>query len=245
MRAALFLAFQLLRTPRHRRHIEQMGDYVAKISNPNVRGIAQVRIVPEPNLHLDYMTKTVFKLSEAFYGRPTMLVTIDEPLFITCDEPVILVTNGDQSHVRHLPTCFKSARRRAKDARKPSRNRRRKADTFHGYPTRPGAAQAVEVALPLTPRTLFVVGPRGANGPLHRAANGAEAIALAEDVNEHLIVQAYQWVAANPGHPTFHDMLLPSPGLIVQVCDGGSVFSRDLDQPPSPRGPALLGRDWR
>jgi len=120
----------------HDLHASTVADYVAKISNPNVRGIAQVRIVPEPNLHLDYMTKTVFKLSEAFYGRPTMLVTIDEPLFITCDEPVILVTNGDQSHVRHLPTCFESARRRAKDARKPSRNRRRKADT--SMSTRPG-----------------------------------------------------------------------------------------------------------
>jgi hypothetical protein len=73
-----------------------------------VRGINQVRVVPEPNEHLNHMTKSVFKLSEVFFGRPTMLITIDQPLFITADEPVIYVTAGDQSHVRHSPNCFKN-----------------------------------------------------------------------------------------------------------------------------------------
>jgi hypothetical protein len=122
---ALFVAFQLLRTPRHRREVELMGDYIVRTQHRHVRGIDQVQVVPDPNFHLEYMTKAVFKLSEVFYGRPRMLVTTDQSLFITCDEPVILVTYGDRSHIRHLPTCGKTARRRTKDAKKPSRNRRR------------------------------------------------------------------------------------------------------------------------
>jgi hypothetical protein len=243
MRVALFLAFQLLRTPRHRREVELMGDYIVRTQHRHVRGISQVRVVPDPNFHLEYMTKAVFKLSEVFYGRPTMLVTLDQPLFITCDEPVVLVTYGDRSHIRHLPSCSKTARRRAKDAKKPSRNRRRNADTLHVYPTRPGAAQAVEVGLPLTPRTLFVIGPRGENRPLHQAVTGAEAVALADEVNGRLIAHAYEWVAANPVHPTFRELTFPAPGPIIQACDGGTAISRDLDQPPSPRRPSLLGRD--
>jgi len=243
MRVALFVAFHLVRTPRHRREGELMGDYLARTQHRHVPGIGQVRVVPDPNHHLQYMTKVVFRLSDVFYGRPTTLVTIDQPLFITCDEPVILVTDGDRDHVRHLPACGKTARRRRKDAKKPSRNRRRKADILHVYPTRPGAAQAFEVALPLTPRTLFVMGPRNENRPIHRTLTGAEAVALAYDVNGRLIVQAYDWVAASPAHPTFRGLPFPAPGPIIQVCDGGTAMSRDLDGPPSPRRPSLLGRD--
>lgn len=243
MHVALFIAFQLLRTPRHRREIELMGDYVIRTQHRHVPGISQVRAVPEPNLHLELMTKTVYRLSDVFYGRPTTLVTIDQPLFITGDEPVILVTHGDRSHIRHLPTCGKTTRQRNKDARKPSRNRRRNTDTLHVYPTRPGAAQAAEVGIPLTPHTLLVIGPPGETRPLHQTRTGAEAVTLADDVNSRLTAQAFNWVAAHPAHPTFRDMPLPAPGPIIQVCDGGTGLSRSLDQPPSPRSPSLLGRD--
>jgi hypothetical protein len=190
------------------------------------------------------MTKNVFKLSEIFYGRPTMVVTIDEPLLITCDEPVILITRDDGTHVQHLPTCGKTARQRAKAAKRPSRNRRRNADTIHMYPSRPGAAQAVEVWLPLSPQALFVIGPRATDGPLQRRLTGADAAELANDVNDRLVRQAYEWVAANPAHPTFHNLPFPAPGPIVQVCGGRTAIARDLDQAPEPRRPSLLGRGW-
>jgi hypothetical protein len=244
MRLALYLAFQFLRTPKRRREIELIGDYIIRTEHQHVRGINQVRVVPEPNEHLNHMTKSVFKLSEVFFGRPTMLITIDQPLFITADEPVIYVTAGDQSHVRHRPNCFKNETRRQKESRKPSRNRRRNMDLLHVYPTRPGALQAIEVGLPLTPRSLLVLGPPGANGPAQRTVTGAEAEMLAADVNRRLIEQAFQWVAAQPTHPTFQAMDFPAPGPLVLACDGGSPRSRELDQAPSPRRPVLLGRDW-
>jgi hypothetical protein len=48
-------------------------------------------------------------------------------------------------------------------------------DLLHVYPTRPGALQAIEVGLPLTPRSLLVLGPPGANGPTQRTVTGTEA----------------------------------------------------------------------
>jgi hypothetical protein len=242
MKLALFLAFQILRTPRQRRQMELMGDYVIRSLNQHVPGINDITVRPEPNFHLEYMTKAVPKMSEYFYGRPIILITLDRPLFITCDEPVILVTDGDESHIKHLPGCARTAKQRRRSARKPSRTRSRNADTVHAYPARPGAGQATEVGLTLNPRTLLVLGPWGERGPLRRAVRGPEAIALANDVNERLIEQAYDWVAANPSHKGFRELPFPSPGPIVQVCDGGTTMARDLDNAPTPRRPSLLGR---
>ncbi|WUJ12582.1 DUF4238 domain-containing protein [Actinoplanes sp. NBC_00393] len=244
MHLAIFLAFQLQRTPQYRRMTELLGDFLAKTHNSDVPGIDQVRVVPEPNLHLEHMSKAAPRLSELFFDRPALIVTLDQPLFITCDEPVVLVTNGS-SHVEHTAACFKTKNQRRKAARRPSRGRMRNADIVHIYPTRPPAGAAVEVALPLTPRTLLVLGPRGTIGPLAHSLAGAEAAAYAADVNNRLVEQAYGWVAAHPDHPTFRSLVFPPPGPLVRACDGGSKFSQDLDKAPSPRRPALLGRGWK
>jgi hypothetical protein len=204
--------------------VELLGDFLAKAQNSQVPGIEQVRVVPEPNFHLEQMTKMVPRLSELFFDRPALLLTLDQPLFITCDEPVVLVTDG-ASPVEHAAACFKTRAQRKKAARRPSRGRLRNADIVHVYPTRPPAGTAVEVAMPLTPRTLLVLGPRGTIGPLTCNLTGAEAVAYATDVNARLVEQAYGWVAAHPDHPTFRSLVFPPPGPIVRACDGGTKFS--------------------
>jgi hypothetical protein len=241
---SVYLAFQLVRTPRHRREVELMGDYLVRSTHATQPGITQVRAVPEPNLHLDYLAKAGPKLAEALFDRPVTLLTIDQPLFITCDEAVILLTEDDADHVRHLPSCFKTQRQRQRSARKPRRQRRtRHVDTIHTYTTRPGVGQASEVAIPLTPHHLLVLGPRGApQEHPHRRAEGDDASTIAEDVNTRLLTHAYLWVAAHPAHPTFTDVVFPAPRPIIQVCDGNTSFARDLDRPPTPRQPQLLGR---
>ncbi|XVV17870.1 DUF4238 domain-containing protein [Actinoplanes sp. CA-131856] len=244
MHLGFFLAFQLQRTPQHRRMLELLGDFLAKTQHAHVPGIDQVRVVPEPNLHLEQMTKMVPRLSELFFDRPALLVTLDQPLLITCDEPIVLVTDGS-SHIKHTAACSKTGKQRKKAARKPSRNRLRNADVMHVYPTRPPAGAAVEVALPLSPRTLLVLGPPGTVGPLVCGLAGEEAHAYADNVNARLIDQAYGWVAAHPDHPTFRSLEFPPPGPLVQACDGGTKFSRDLDEAPNPRRPELLGRGWQ
>jgi hypothetical protein len=57
-----------------------------------------------------------------------------------------------------------------------------------------------------------------------------------------VLLYAYQWVAAHPEHPTFAGMVFPDLEPVIRVCDGGSQFAHDLDRPPDPRQPQLLGR---
>jgi hypothetical protein len=138
MALALYLSFQLVRTPRHRRETELLADHSIKLVNQHkMPNPADWVVVPHPNLHIGYMASLAFKAAEIFYGRPVTLVTLDRPLFITCDEPVILVVESD--HVQHMPACFKTTRQRIKAAKRPSRGRRRNWDILHYYPTRPGS----------------------------------------------------------------------------------------------------------
>jgi len=244
MALALFLAFQLVRTPRHRRETELLADYSTKFVNQDkFRDPAEWTVVPHPNLHIGLMTSMVFKLAEVLYGRPVTLVTLDRPLFITCDEPVILAVEGD--HVRHLPGCFKTTKQRIKARRRPSRTRRRNWDTVHWYPSRPGVAQADEVALTISPRSTLVVGPRAKPAPLQVPMDGDDATEFADEVNRRLIDQAYIWVAAHPEHATFADLEFPPPKPILQACDGGTALARDLAKPPEKRYPERLGQRWR
>jgi hypothetical protein len=148
----------------------------------------------------------------------------------------------DESHMRHAASCHRSTRRRKRDGRNPGRNRQRNADIIHIYPTRPGAAQTTEVGLPLTPRTSLILRPRGMTTPLRCSITGADAVALADDVNARLVEHADNWVAAHPDHPTLRSMPFPPPGPVVWTCDGGTSASRQTEQAPSPRRPELLGR---
>lgn len=243
LHVCIFLAFQLVRTPRHRREMELMGDYVIRATHESTPGIADVRVVPDPNLHLEYFTKNAPKLAEALFDRPTTLLTIDSPLFITADEPVILEMAGNASHVQHLATCYQTPGRDRQGIGMPDSTQLKHGDTIHVYPSRPGVDQAAAVAIPLNPRTLLTLGPKGEHqGQPHHHLHGEEAMDLAEDVNALLITHAYQWVAAHPEHRTFAGMVFSEPTPIIQVCDGGTQFARDLDRPPEPRQPQLRGR---
>jgi hypothetical protein len=238
---SIFLAFQLVRTPRHRREFELMGDYLIRSTNASTPDIGEIRVVPDPNLHLEYFTRSAPRLAEALFGRPSVLVTIDRPLFITGDEPVILEMPDGVSHVQHLPTCSPPDRRGLRRSRR--RENLAYGDTVHTYPNRPGVEQAAEVAIPLTPQALLVLGTKAEpQGPPHYHLAGADAMSLADKVNGRVLLYAYQWVAAHPEHPTFAGMVFPDLEPVIRVCDGGSQFAHDLDRPPDPRQPQLLGR---
>lgn len=244
MALALHLSFQVVRTPRQRREMELLADHSIKLVNQDkLRNPTEWVVAPHPNLHIGYMTTAAFKLAETLYGRPVTLVTLDRPLFITCDEPVILIVEGD--HVQHLPACFKTTKQRIKAAKRPSRHRRRNWSVLHYYPSRPGLAQAEEVALPISPRSILVLGPKISLTPLHIRLNGEDATEFADEVNRRLIDQAYLWVAASPYHPTFADLTFPPPKPIVQACDGGTAMARALDKPPAKRHPERLSNRWR
>jgi len=244
MALALYLSFQVVRTPRHRREMELLADHSVKLMNQDkLPNPTEWVVVPHPNLHIGYMASAAFKLAETLYGRPVTLVTLDRPLFITCDEPVVLVVEGD--HVQHVRACFKTTRQRMKAAKRPSRHRRRNWDVLHYYPSRPGLGQAEEVGLPISPRSILVLGSKTSPAPLHVRLNSDDAAEFADDVNRRLIEQAYVWAAANPDHATFADMEFPPPKPILQACDGGTAIARALDRPPEKRNPERLSNRWR
>ena len=91
--------------------------------------------------------------------RPVQIARIDTPLFVTCDEPV-LVDNDD--YVQHLPECSltcEQIRRRRKRAAAASVTYEQ---TIHVWPTRPAGVQVADaIAMPLTPSALLVLGPAG------------------------------------------------------------------------------------
>lgn len=241
---ATFIAFQLVRGVRKRREIELMADWSVKFTNGDKfkpRELEELTVVPHPNEHLRTFGHTPEAMAHVMADRPVTLVTLDEPLLIVCDEPVIV--NVPEGHVRHLPTCNLAGGRSQK---KKKGRRKMGAQIVHVYPTRPSGVEiAAEIALPVTPRGVLILGPRGGSGDPQAQLIGAEAKVFAERVNRCLIDNSYAWVAAHPDNEDFRAIEIAPPGPIVAVCDGGSVMSRNLQAAPNPHQPALLRKGWR
>jgi hypothetical protein len=245
---AQFMAFQLLRGPRKRREIELLADWWVKFMNqdkipPPV--LASGRAVPHPNEHLRILTTAPKQLARFLAERPAILITLDRPLLITCDEPVIVNVTDD--NVGHRPECSITQRQiQIRMRKKKARRRGSVRQIVHHYPTRSQAvALAEEVGIPLSPRALLLLGPIGAEyQPSSVKLTGDEAESFAQDINARLVDNAYEWVAAHPDHETFADMTFPDPGPILLVCDGGTVMSEQMREAPTPRRPQRLRKDW-
>ena len=185
-----FLSFQMVRGPRKRREIELEADYAAKLQaggQLTAQDLREITAVVHPNEHIRLMGPTAYKIFECLMPRPVQVVRIDAPLFVTCDEPV-LVDNDD--HVQHRPECFLT--------REQVRRRRRRAaaagvkyeEIVHIWPTRPsGVAVADAIVMPLTPSALLVLGRVGEVPVPEVLFEGDEARGLAEDVNAALVAR--------------------------------------------------------
>jgi hypothetical protein len=239
-----FIAFQMVRGPRKRREMELEADYAVKLQAGDQlteQDLREITAVPHPNEHIRLMGPLSYQIFRFLMPRPVQIARIDAPLFVTCDEPV-LVDNDD--HVKHLAECSLT--------RQQIRRRRKRTATadatyeqiIHVWPTRPAGVQVADaIAMPLTPSALLVLGPEGEQPLPEVFFHGDEARELAEDVNAALVAQAYEWVAARPDHPSFRDWTFPLPGPLIGVCDGGSVMSQQLKSAPPHRWQRLR-RDW-
>jgi hypothetical protein len=240
-----FLAFQLVRGERKRRELELMADYMAKVQAGQQltrRDLETLTAVPHPNEHLRMMCKTVETVAPYVGNRPLSVVFLDQPLLITGDEPVIVNVGTD--YPQHQPDCFITRKELARRRRAGVKSGGKWSQIVHIYYTRPsGVADAMEIALPLTPKSILFLGPIGADSEPRARLQGAEAEHLASLVNEQVIAQSLSWVAANPAHPHFTSMVFPPASPLLAVCDGGSVMSEQLKNAPDPRRPRLL-RDW-
>lgn len=243
---AQFLSLQIVRGPRRRREIELEIDYFAKVQTGHLltdKDLQELVVVPHPNEHLSIIGPTAFAIFEYLLNRPVCLIVIDKPLFITCDEPVLV--NVGKDHVVHNADCFITARDLEKRKRKAFKRGRDYRQVIHMYPTRPsGVAEAAEIAITVSPRSLVVLGPIGASSTPRCQLSGAEAEELAQRVNGDLVNQAFDWVAAHPENSSFRDMEFPPVGPIMRVCDGGSIMSENLKNPPLPRKAQRFKKDW-
>jgi hypothetical protein len=243
---AQFLAFQIVRGTRRRRERELLADYSVKLRVDGVPGYEAAQravIVPHPNEHLRTICTLSERLTEYIASRPLTHVIIDQPLFITCDEPVL--NSFVEEHFKHLPSCDVTQKQRKRRARKARQRKEHSRETIHIYPTRPsGVAVAEEVAIAASPSSLLLLGGINQSAPPEVLLRGSEAAELADEVNRLLIEQAYDWVAAHPDHPTFRSFVFPAPGPILKVCDGGTAIAKSLAKAPEPRRPQRLRRDW-
>jgi len=251
---AQFLAFQLVRGVRKRREVELLAEYHVKRTAggraegddevPTLDEIARLRVVPHPNEHLRMFGSVAEQAHTFLRDRPVCVVELDRPLLFTCDEPVLVIGNDvDEGHELE---CFLTERERRRRRRRAfAHGQEQVRELVHLVPTRQsGIAVAEEIALPLDPRRLLLLGPLGADGEPYIRITGDAADELAADVTGRLLDQAYLWVAGHPQHATLHETEMPQPGPVLRICDGGSVFAQALNKAPSPRQPARLRRDW-
>jgi Protein of unknown function (DUF4238) len=239
-----FLAFQMVRGPRRRREVELQADYAAKLQAGDAfteQDLREITVVPHPNDHIRLMGPVSYAICRSLLPRPVQIARIDAPLFVTCDEPVVVDV---EDHVKHVPDCSitprELRRRRARAAAAGTTYQQ----IFHIWPTRPSGVDVADaIAMPLTPSALLVLGRVGEQPIPEVFFEGKDARELADDVNEALVGQAYEWVAARPDHPSFSKWTFPPPGPLFGVCDGGSVMGQQLAAVPLHRWQRLR-RDW-
>ncbi|GHJ45847.1 hypothetical protein Cs7R123_31890 [Catellatospora sp. TT07R-123] len=242
MTLANFVAMQAVRGMRTRRENELLADYHVKMM---ARGTKREKLleglvaVPHPNEHIQ-----LFPMAEPvalhLVQRPVTRVLLDAPLLMTCDEPVLVVNNA---HVEHRPECFLTAKQRRVRIRKDRQAHRIGKEIIHIYTTKPsGFPLAEAIILPANPRMALVFGrPDTPARPMVELA-GEDAAQFAAEINRRLIDQAFDWVAAHLDHATIRDCELPPVGPVVNVCDGGTPMSRELQKAPWPWRPSVLGR---
>lgn len=93
----MFVSFQMVRGARNRRIVELIADASAKMmaeGELSPQELEGIEAVPHQNEHLRMIGGLASRLNDELAVRPTCLVTIPEPRLITCDEPVLLVTEG-------------------------------------------------------------------------------------------------------------------------------------------------------
>ncbi len=206
--------------------------------------LRQVGIRPSPNEHLLLLAGTSEQVAEHLFVRPFTVVELDVPLLVTCDEPVVVLS--DMGEQEHQPSCSLTAKQRRRALAAAAADGREHREVLHLYATRPKAvAEAEYIAMPMDPSRALVLGPKTTGAPTHVRLEGAAAADFAVDLNTRLAAQAYLWVAGHPDGPALSTVVLPEPGPLIMVCDGGTPGSVATNRPPEPRSPNRLRRtDW-
>lgn len=213
-----FVSMQYVRGMRVRRGLELLTDYGMKLVNQDkltVSDIDELDIVPHSNDHLRMISGLSEHAFQELALRPLTIVTIEQRLLITGDEPVVLLHEGRRPKVN--PDGYANVSGPGIDPR----------DIVQFHSPSGGFAEANEIALAVSPTAILVYGAKHDRwvGPPQRLG-GKEAAAAAKKHNHAIVDGAIDWVAANPEHAWFSSMKMPPPSPIMTIIDGGSQMAR-------------------
>lgn len=199
-----FVALQQVRGMRTRRLIEMMTDYTVKILNQDKLTAADARdleFVPHPNDHLKMLGPIADRLEGALKLRALAIVRLDQPLLVTGDEPVVVVSPPADEGQDPRPA----------------------ADTALLGRVGGGWAGAEATLMSLSPSAALVYGSAGSWAmPFEWRLNADDAHEFATAYNEHVMTASVDWVAASPRHPSFMSTPMPPAAGILRVNDWGS-----------------------
>lgn len=252
---ARFSALQVVRTPRHRRESELLGEWYAKtfargrVSDEVLRTI---EVTPHPNDSLRMLGRLAEEMFPLFASRPLALVTLSEPVLLISDEPVVV---NAPSNVHHVPDCFRSDEEIQARLRRRRRRDRKKRDEpglrgriVHFFPTvNRGVGVAEEIALPVSPEAALVWGPLRDGpffGPLvSQHLSRDSSIEFADNLNAAVCAQALDWIASRRDDISFSARDMPKIGPIISVCDGKNAAADSVNVVPRRIRPRRLWLD--
>lgn len=241
---ARFAALQVVRTPRHRRESELLGEwYVKTVARGRVSEevLRTIEVTPHPNDSLRMLGGLAESMFPLFASRPLALVTLSEPALLISDEPVVV---NAPSNVHHVPDCFRSDEEIEERLRRRRRRDRKQRDkpglrgrTVHFFPTvNRGIGVAEEIALPVSPEAALVWGPLRDGpffGPLvrqHLSRNNS--IEFADSLNAAVCAQALDWIVSRRDDSSFSAREMPLMGPIISVCDGKNAAADSVNVVP-------------
>lgn len=207
-----------------RRVGEVLTDYYVKFTNQDKLSeehLTEYEFVPHQNDLLNEAMQKAQGIHEFLRDRDCMLVTLDRPLLVTCDEPVLVFREDDAPHkaqrsLKGIPRSVPGAEVAPQDLIRISGSHL------------DGIATAEMIAMPIGPKAAIVYNARGTSGEQrdHFKLNGEEATAFAGYVLEGCVKNACAWIVAHPEHRTIATIRLPRPKAPLIIDDGGTPMSK-------------------
>ncbi|MBF4162500.1 DUF4238 domain-containing protein [Nocardioides acrostichi] len=219
------VAMQAVRGHDQRRTGEVLTDYYMKFTNRDrltAQELEEYEFVPHQNDLLNEAMQKAELIHRYLADRACGLVRLDRPLLITCDEPVLLLTDEDEegSGEPDRPT--------AKRPPSESVGAHLPEDVILIAGTNlAGIARTDFIAMPLGPQlALLYLGPGSGEGSWDPfTLDGEDADEFAAAVVARAIENSCAWVVANPDHPTIATMQLPPTRNPLEFSDGGTAMS--------------------
>lgn len=218
------VATQAVRGHDMRRVGEVLTDYYVKMTNQHKLSkdhLTEYEFVPHQNDLLNEAMQKAQVIHELLRDRDCMIVTLDRPLLVTCDEPVIVFREADAPDRAQRP--FRGFSRSVPGiAAAPQDLIRISGSNLDGIAT------AEVIAMPIGPTVAIVYNARGTSGEQrdHFKLSDEEATAFAGYVLEGCVKNACAWIVAHPEHRTIATMRLPRPKATLIIEDGGTPMSK-------------------